>query len=207
MNTSQLHYPNRMGRIMLQALDEVLGQSGANTILNLASLPELIHSSAGSCQNHDFSFEAISQLHGAFESYYGPISGRGVALRVGRACFQQGLREFGSGLGLTDLTFRLLPVQTKFTTGAMALAEIFNRYSDQRVRLEDRGNVLLWHIDCCPLCWGRKTGSPSCQMAVGLLQESLYWISGGKFYRAEEIGCLACGDPSCTILIDKTPMG
>lgn len=206
MTVSQFYYPDRMGRIILQAMEEILGRNGVNAILNLACLTDLIDIPLQKF-NRGLPFEEISHLQSALENFYGPHGGRGVSLRVGRATFQHGLREFGPLHGLTDLTFRLLPIQTRFSTGAATLAEIFNKYSDQRVRLDDKDKLLLWHIDRCPLCWGRKTDDPCCQMAVGLLQESLYWMSGGKFYRVEETACLACGDSACTILIEKTPMG
>jgi predicted hydrocarbon binding protein len=43
-------------------------------------------------------------------------------------------------------------------------------------------------------------------MAVGLLQESLYWLSGGKIFNVEETHCIARGDKACTIVIDRTPI-
>lgn len=206
MTATQFCYPDRMVRIIIQAMEEILGQNGVNAILNLASLTDLTSNISHQQYNQRLSFAAIGGLHGALEGFYGPHGGRGLALRIGRACFQHGLREFGPLHGLTDLTFRLLPAQTRFNAGASALAEIFNNNSDQRVRLEDKDTFLLWHIERCPLCWERVTDSPCCQMAVGLLQESLYWLSGGKFYRVEEIACRACGDSACTVLIEKTPM-
>lgn len=207
MDAPRSYYPNHMGRIIFQAMEEIMGQNGVKAILNLAGLVEFIDNYPPQNQNLEFSFETVSCLHGALESFYGPHGGRGVALRVGRACFQHGLREYGPGQGLTDLAFRLFPLQTKFKVGASSLAEIFNKYSEQRVRWEEKGKVLLWHIEHCPLCWGRQTDAPCCQMAVGLLQESLYWMSGGKLYRVEETRCIACGDSECTILIEKQPMG
>ena len=207
MNAPQFYYPDRMGRIIFQAMEEILGKNGVNAILNLAAMTEMISNKTLPKESPRLSFESIALLQDALEGFYGPHGGRGIAMRVGRACFQHGLREFGPAQGLTDLAFRLLPIQTKFSTGAAALAEIFNRHSDQRVRLDDKGRTLLWQIERCPLCWGRHTDVPCCQMAVGLLQESLYWMSGGKFYRVEETACIACGDQMCTILIDKVPMG
>jgi predicted hydrocarbon binding protein len=200
------YYPNRMGRIIFLAMEEILGQNGVNVILNLAGLPEFIDHYPPNNSNKDFPFIHLSNLLGAIENYYGPHGGRGVALRIGRACFQHGLREYGSLVGLTDLAFRLLPLQTKLKVGANAFADIFNKYSDQQVRLEDKDQTLLWHIERCPVCWNRKTQVPSCQLAVGLLQDALYWVSGGKYFNVEEIHCVANGDPACTIAIDKIPM-
>ena len=200
-------YPNRMGRIIFLAMEEILGRNGVNVILNLAGLSEFIDHYPPNNQDQDFPFQYVSRMLSAIEDYYGPHGGRGVALRIGRACFQYGLREYGPLAGLTDLAFRLLPLQTKIRVGANAFADIFNEYSHQQVSLEDKDQTLLWHIEHCPVCWDRHTDAPSCQMAVGLLQDALYWVSGGKLFDVEEISCIANGDSKCTIAIDKNPMG
>jgi ribosomal protein S27AE len=41
---------------------------------------------------------------------------------------------------------------------------------------------------------------------VGFLQEAFYWVSGGKYFLVEEKNCIACGDSTCTIVIDQAPM-
>jgi predicted hydrocarbon binding protein len=43
-------------------------------------------------------------------------------------------------------------------------------------------------------------------LAVGLLQEALYWVSGGKYFHVEEKNCIASGDSTCTIVIEQAPM-
>jgi hypothetical protein len=202
----QFFYPNLMGRIMLASLEEVIGRNGINAVLNLAGRPELIGNYPPADLERGFSFETVSALQSMLEQAYGPRGGRGLALRAGRVCFKYGMREFGPMMGLTETAFRLLPLNAKLKTGGQAFADLFNRLTDQRVRLEDAGPKLLWHIERCPLCWGRHTGEPSCHMAVGLLQECLYWVSGGKIFNVEETQCVAEGDPVCTIEIDKTPV-
>ncbi|RME87782.1 MAG: 4-vinyl reductase [Anaerolineae bacterium] len=200
------YYPNRMGRIILLSLEEIIGRNGVNAALNLASLSDWIHNYPPHDLDRHVPFHTISALLHALEGMYGPRAGRGVALRAGRVSFKYGLRAFGSEMGVTDLTFRLLPLQTKIRLGCEAFAEVFNRFTDQRVRLEEHGEEILWHIERCPLCWDRKAEEPICHMAVGLLQESLYWVSGGKIFHVEETHCIACGDSACTIVIDPTPL-
>jgi predicted hydrocarbon binding protein len=200
------YYSNRMGRIIFLATEEILGRNGINAALNMAGLSQFIDHYPPNNQSQDFSFEYISRLQGALEDFYGPHGGRGVALRIGRACFQHVLREYGPLFGLTDLAFRLLPLGAKVKIGAAAFADIFNKHTDQRVHLEDNGKQLLWQISKCPLCWERHSNSVICQMTVGLLQESLYWVSGGKYFNVEESHCIARGDLTCTFVIDKAPM-
>jgi predicted hydrocarbon binding protein len=202
-NLAQYYYPNQLGRIILIGMEEVVGRIGVNAVLNQAKLSHMIDNYPPNNLERLFRFEDVSAIQQAFEEIYGPRGGRGLTLRVGRACFKHGLREFGPILGFTDLAFRLLPSDEKLRTGAVYFAEIFNRFSDQRVVVDEDSECFYWNIGRCPVCWGRKTDAPVCHLAVGLMQEALYWVSGGKFYNVEEVECTAKGDPACRIVIEK----
>jgi predicted hydrocarbon binding protein len=206
MSDMTYHYPQKMGRIILLGMEEVIGRGGMDAVLNLAALDELAQNQPSATNERTFSFETISQLHQSLEQVYGPRGGRGLALRSGRACFKYGIKEYGSMLGLTEIAFRLLPTSTKLHTGARSFAELFNKHTDQQVRIEETENQILWHIERCPLCWGRAAEEPVCHLAVGILQEALYWLSGGKVFSVEETACHARGDDHCTITILKTPL-
>jgi predicted hydrocarbon binding protein len=203
---TEYFYPQRMGRIILLAMEEVLGHEGVHSVIRQASLASYLGNLPDARPDKTFSFETVSRLMESLEQAYGPQGGRGTALRVGRACFQYGLREYGSMLGLTEMAFRLLPLASKFSVGSKSFADLFNKHTDQVVRVEEKDGKLFWHIERCPLCWERHTTEPVCHLAVGLLQESLYWLSSGRIFNVEEISCIARGDPACTILIDKTPI-
>jgi predicted hydrocarbon binding protein len=215
-----LSCPDRMGRIVLLAMEEILGQCGLNNLLELAGLLRYVRDdSAASQALSGQPFFDLSCLQVGLESAYGPRAGRGLAQRVGRACFKYGLREFGAELGLTDLAFRLQPLPVKLKTGSEALAALFNEQSGQHVLLERDEQHIYWRIERCPLCSGRPMDAsdvvrdtishndPFCHLAVGLLQEALYWVSGGKCFEVREEECIACGDSACTIVIDQTPTG
>lgn len=207
-STGIYHYPNQMARILLLSGDEILGQAGMSAVLS--STPDgsrFVENYPPANHKLEFPFELVAGLQTSLELIYGPQGGRGLSMRIGRTCFQHGLCEFGPLFGLTDLAFRLLPLKTKLKVGANAFAEIFNKYTDQRVRIEDQETSLYWHIERCPVCWGRKTDSPACHLAVGLLQEALYWVSGGKMFNVEETRCCAVGDSECSIMIEKIPLG
>lgn len=188
------------------SMEEVIGRNGINAVLNLASLSGLIENYPPDNTNLDFPFSTVSNLTKMLEQVYGPHGGRGLALRIGRACFNHGIRQYGKQLGLTEMAFRLLPLQTKLQTGAKTFAEFFNTSTDQHVHLEEEEGKLLWRIERCPLCWERQTHEPVCHLAVGLLQEALYWVSGGKVFHVEEKTCIAVGDKACTIVIDPAPI-
>jgi predicted hydrocarbon binding protein len=205
-STETFYYPNRMGRIILLSMEEVMGRNGVNALLKIASLPHLLENYPADNTETNFSFKTLGQITDTLEQVYGPHGGRGLGLRVGRACFNYGLRHYGAQLGLTEMAFRLLPLPAKVSAGAKVFAELFNNFTDQRVRVEEADGRLLWHIERCPLCWERTATDPVCHLAVGILQEALYWLSGGKVFHVEEQTCIAVGDETCTIVIDQTPI-
>lgn len=206
MSSESLFYPQKMGKIIFQGMEEVIGRSGVDSILQLASLDALIQERPAGRSDKTFPFETVSLLQSALEQKFGPRGGRGLALRAGRATFKYGIKEYGSMLGLTEMAFRLLPLSTKLHTGAKTFADLFNKHTDQKVRVEEAENKVLWHIERCPLCWERQSSEPVCHLAVGLLQEALYWLSGGKVFNVEETSCIARGDKACTITIDTIPL-
>jgi predicted hydrocarbon binding protein len=195
-----------MGRILLLSTEEVMGRSGVHAVLKLASLTPLLDNYPPDDFQRMFPFKTVSSITETLEQLYGPHGGRGVSLRIGRACFNNGIRCFGGQMGITETAFRLLPLSAKVSAGAKAFAELFNNFTDQKVFVEDQGDKLFWHIERCPLCWERKAHEPVCHLAVGLLQEALYWLSGGKMYNVEEQTCIAAGDETCSIMIEQSPI-
>jgi predicted hydrocarbon binding protein len=206
MNSESFFYPPKMGKIMLLGMEEVMGVNRVDAILRLPPPENFTQDFSQMNVDYAFSFESVSLLQSTLEQAYGPHGGRGLALRIGRACFKYGLKEYGSMLGLTEMAFRLLSLPVKLHIGAKTFADLFNKHTDQKVRVEEKDNKIFWHIERCPLCWERKAEEPICHLAVGLLQESLYWLSGGKIFNVEETACIAKGDAVCTIVIDQTPL-
>ncbi|MCA9971561.1 MAG: 4-vinyl reductase, partial [Anaerolineales bacterium] len=90
--------------------------------------------------------------------------------------------------------------------GVPAVARIFTPFSDQTTRVEDYGDHLLFYIDRCAMSGMRTSERPICYIAIGILQESLRWVSGGLEFRIEEIECIAMGAKSCVFKIDKAPI-
>ena len=121
---SGYHYANKFALIMLDALEDVLGKNGLNTILNMAHLPYLINNPPPNNLNKEFDFADVSAINQALEEIYGPRGGRGLALRAGRATFSDSLKNFGALAGASDLAFKVLPLNTKMRIGIPSMARI-----------------------------------------------------------------------------------
>ena len=84
----QYAFPNKMGQIMLLAMEEVMGRNGVNAVLNLARLQNRIGNYPPNNFDKEFTFSEVGQLLQALDEMYGPRGGRGLARRAGRACFR-----------------------------------------------------------------------------------------------------------------------
>lgn len=203
---SGLYYPNKIARIALTAIEDVMGKNGLNAILNLAGLSHLIDNYPPDNLERQFDFADFSGINGALEEMYGPRGGRGLALRAGRATFAEGLRNFGALAGAGDLAFKVLPLTAKLHIGVPAMAKIFSTTSDQLSTVADHGDHFVYTIHKCPVCWGRTVDKPACFMAVGLLQEGLKWVSGGREFKVIQTTCHGVGDAVCDFQIIKEPI-
>lgn len=204
---SGFYYANKFARIALDALEEVMGRNGLNAILNLAHLQGIINNHPPDNLNREFDFADFSALNLALEELYGPRGGRSLALRAGRATFDDALRNFGTLAGAGDLAFKVLPLQAKMRHGLPAMAKIFSQVSDQISTVEEREDAFIYTIHRCPVCWDRpRSDKPVCFIATGLLQEALKWVSGGSEFRINESRCIAMGDEVCEFTILKTPI-
>ncbi|MBE9514226.1 MAG: 4-vinyl reductase, partial [Chloroflexi bacterium] len=172
----QYFFPNKMGRIILLAMEDVMGRNGVNAVLNLARLQHRIGDYPPNNFDKEFAFDEVGQLLQALDEMYGPRGGRGLARRAGRSCFKFGVKDFGPMLGIADLALRVLPLGMKLRVGFEVLAQTFNKFTDHLVQLGEDESYFHWIMERCGTCWGRKTDSPCCHLAVGILEERLYWI-------------------------------
>jgi predicted hydrocarbon binding protein len=200
-------WPNKMGRMYLLALEDVMGKNGVRALLNEASLQFRMHNLPPDNLDLGWSFEESSAINQALIEMHGSSGAKGLATRAGRAWFHHVLKDLSAVLGIGDVAFRLLPSAMKIKLGLGALAETFGRTSDQVVRVEEEEGRLFYHIERCPTCWHRTAEEPICYTDLGLLEEFLLKVARGKGYRVKESYCIAKGDPACTFVIDRYPQG
>lgn len=204
---SGYYYPNKFARLGIEAMEEIMGRNGLNAILNLAGLSEYIDNYPPDNLEKKFDFTDFTALNIALEDMYGPRGGRGLALRAGRAIFAGGLRSFGALAGVGDLAFKVLPLNAKLRVGVPAMATIFSQFSDQISNVyEEGGDKIIYTMERCALCWGRKTDRAVCFMGQGLLQEGLRWVSGGREFKVDMATCIAKGDEMGRFVVFKEPI-
>jgi hypothetical protein len=203
---SGLGYPNKMWRLYLTALEEVMGTNGMNALLRMASCDFMIGRMPPDNLEKAFDFTYIAGLNDALETMYGPRGGRGLEQRIGRAMFSGGLRYFGALAGASDLAFKVLPLSMKLRIGVPAIARVFNVTTDQISNVIEYEDHFIYTLERCSMCWQRETDRPVCHIAVGIIQEALKWLSGGREFKVEMISCMGSGAEKGQIRINKEPL-
>jgi predicted hydrocarbon binding protein len=198
-------YPNRLVLIFLQAMEDVMGKNGVSAILNLGGLVAWNDRYPPDDLERGVDFAEFSAINAALEVMYGPRGGHGLARRSAWATFDKMLPSLSTIAGMADLPQRDLPIPEKMKICLPAMASFFSHISDQQCSVEEQGEAFLFTIHRCPVCWGRQAQDPVCFAAVGLLEETLRWLSGGLAFRVEETTCIAMGAQACTLRVDKQP--
>jgi predicted hydrocarbon binding protein len=199
-------FPNRISRILLLATGDVLGPNGSSAVLTTARLSHLIGNYPPADFESGLSFVEVGRLFEAIEGIYGVTAGQRLLRQAGRESFKYWMEGFGGAIGVADVALRVLPHALRARIGIEVLAEIFNRYSGQQVILGEGSDSYFFTLEVCGFCAGRHTDAPACSFPIGILEESLFWVSRGRRFVIEETTCMACGDPVCTLFIDKVPL-
>ena len=189
------------------ATDDVMGKHGLSAVLSLAGLETFQEHSPPDDLARQFDFAYMAALNQAFEDMYGARGGRGMALRIGRAAFSQGMKNFGAFAGMNAPSYQALPLEKQMGIGLQALAAVFTRFSDQETQVQAAGDVYNIIVDNSPMIWGRVTDKPACHALVGIIQESLHWSTVGHEFHVHETTCRAAGGDQCIFRVNKKPMG
>jgi len=206
IESSGLYYPNKIARIYLEVLEDIMGKNGLNSVLHKGKLEHLIDNYPPDNLKREFDFADFAALNQALDDTYGPRGGRVFALRGGKAAIKAGLESFGAAVGIGGLAMKVLPLQAKLKIGLPAMAQVFTRFSDQLSVVEEQEDKFVYTIKKCPVCWGRHADRPICHAAVGLLQGGVHWACGGKDFKIVETRCRAMGHEDCQFEILKEPL-
>lgn len=198
-------FPNKISRILLQGVRDVMGENASQTVLTTARLPDFVGRLPPADFETGLTFAEVGRLFEALEGLYGVRGGRQFARDAGRQSFKYWVEGLGGVMSLADAAFRFLPLPMRARIGIEVVAEIFNRYSGQSVTLGEGSESYFFVLERCGFCHGRRTEAPACAFPVGVLEETLFWVSLGRHFSVEETSCMACGDPVCTFYIDKSP--
>lgn len=184
-----------------------MGKNGLNAVLSLAGLEAYIDHPPPDNLTRQFDFAYLAALNQALEDMYGARGGRGMSLRIGRACFAHGMKTFGALAGLSDPAFKALPLTSRTYLGLEALASVYSNFSDQKSYVRHAETAYEFVVENSPMAWGRVSDRPVCHAIGGMIQEALRWASNGYEFHVHETMCHAAGSDDCVFKVNKKPIG
>ncbi|MHB8625166.1 MAG: V4R domain-containing protein [Aggregatilineales bacterium] len=205
---SGYYYPNKIGRIYLEAIQEVIGRLALTDLLRRIGLERYGDALPPNNFQRTFDFADFSTLTAGLEQLQAADPHNPpVPYEASRLCFAGGMKGFGALAGFSQaaLGFQVLPVPIKIKMGLQAMAMVFTTLSDQLTEVEQGQDSYRYVIRRCPMCWGRRADTPICAGCGALLTEGLHWVTQ-HHYRVTETECCAAGAETCTFVIDKTPL-
>jgi predicted hydrocarbon binding protein len=200
---SKLFMPNRDVRVTFLAMEEVMGKNGVHAVLNLGNLLQYVDNYPPSNLERDIDFAVYSTFFQALEEMYGMRGAKLLAFRGGRAYLNASLPFFTGQTETAESYSKDILPNDKVISFLKTFSEFTNKTSDQVVSIKETGTTIVYSIERCPVCWGRKTDHTACSFTSGVLQEGLKWATGGKIVPVEQSACAAMGAADCEFSILK----
>lgn len=201
--------PNAALRALLMAIEDVMGANGAKAVLNLGGLQRYINNFPPNDLEQGVTMDDYGAAQQAVEDFYGGRGARAMLTQIGRATFRFSLEEQPAVLGIAGLALRMLPEKTKvkWILGRVAKAGTNRMNMDVSLTEEDDAYYLIYGT--CPGLFRERPDARNelcCFTTIGVVQEALRWVSGGKHFRVQQVNCKRGGHPYCRFCIFKEPM-
>lgn len=187
---------NTLSSIMIMGLEEILGEEALNVVLEKAFHDKTI----------DDPLTQFIAVQESLETIYSPRGGMGLALQAGRSSFDHILRLYGKQMGMLGHDYRMLTTPRRIHTGMIILVNTLHDLGAMSSAIDETDKFWIWTATRCMSGHVRQEGEPACYFFIGVLQEYLYWASGGRYYQIKEIECTRSGGQACVFHIGKIPL-
>jgi predicted hydrocarbon binding protein len=191
-------------RVLLDAIEEVMGANGTKAVLNAGGLSQYIDNYPPKSLDMTATFAEYGAIQQAVEDFYGQRGARAMLLRIGRATFRYGLKDQPAILGLAGVALKALPEKTRMKFILDRIAAATTERVNQPSHVVDEADAFYYIQDVCPCKWRPEHDKPCCYVSVGALMEAMAWTTG-KVYKVEEVACISNGASNCVYRIPKEP--
>ena len=192
-------------RVLLDAIEEIMGVNGTKAVLNAGGLSKYIDNYPEKTLEMGANFSEYGALQQAVEEFYGPRGARAMLLKIGRATFQFGLKDQPAILGLAGIALKAIPEKQRMKLILERMAKAATDRINQPSHIVDEEDAFYYVQDECPCRWRPEHDKPCCHVSVGALMEAMAWTTG-KVYRVEEVACISNGATNCVYRIPKQPV-
>lgn len=197
--------PNDALRLLLFAIEDVMGAEGMKAVLRGARLERYIDSYPAKNLDLGVKFSEYGGAEQAIEDFYGSRGAKAMLQRVGRSTFNYGMKEQSAVLGLAGQALKRMPLPAAAKQKVLLdqMVSAANKTINQPTRLEEDHESFFWVVDYCVCVARPKHDAACCYVTLGGLVEAMKWLTD-KAYAVEEISCINTGGSTCRFRIPKT---
>ncbi|MEK7439931.1 MAG: 4-vinyl reductase [Chloroflexota bacterium] len=196
-------------RWALLAAEEVVGAKGMGVVLRDAKLERFVGNYPADVlkPGGTITFGEYASLNAGLLNFFGR-AGKSMAYRVGRLSAKHGIDQQSAIFGVAALlAAKVLPYPMQIKVGLDAMNDGFRKVygaSNYTGRIEDRGATIAMIMPECANCAGKQSTEPMCLIHVGVLLESVHWLSG-KEAEVKQTASRSMGAEACVWEVSKTP--
>ncbi|MDM8527575.1 4-vinyl reductase [Anaerolineales bacterium HSG24] len=202
---SNLFYQNKIARIYLMSIERTIGKQAMQKVYDLAEVPADDRPPPNNYARQ-FDFAYMGAVNAALGKMYGYRGEHALTTKAGYDSFTDGITEYGAVMGVSDLALKPLSLNMKMKVGLRSLTELFSKFSDGPISLQEEADYFIYTVHHCPVCWGRTSDNAICYATIAIVEAGLKWVSKGAKFRIEEVACHAVGDKNCVVHIWKEPL-
>jgi len=197
--------PNANLRLLLVALQDVMGDNGLKAVLKQGGLHRYIGNFPPDDTHRDAKFSEYAQVQQAVENFYGgPRGARAMMRRAGHATFQHTLKSRPAILGMVGVALKALPEGTRMKFILDRIAKASTEEVNLPAHVEDHDDHFLFVSEACACVFRSRDPKlgPCCFVTAGVLEAAVEWATG-KRHAVKEIACLQNGDDACRYRVEK----
>jgi hypothetical protein len=204
MTQKTLH---EVGQLVYSGLKEIVGTQELARMMaaDLAGGSECDLSECETAANFLRS-DDLGLVKSAMEKKFGKKELQGILVRTGRASCKFFVKQYGPGMQVTSKEYRLLPSKKRLTKGLTAAAVQCSELFKKEISVVDEGDHWIWQENDTNSGSRPYLVDQDCFFMIGLLQEYLAWLSGGKAFSVKQAEKTDLTGGACCLTISKQPI-
>ncbi|GAC1643610.1 MAG: 4-vinyl reductase [Herpetosiphon sp.] len=195
-------YPNKIGRILLLSLEEMVGRISFAALLERSGNKELAGNYPPNDLKREFPLADVADVLETMTGLYGARGTQGIERRAGQFAFQLVQKEFWTTGSISSA--KATGAEGKLQPLLEGMAQLLDIPGEQSTRIEDDGQTTRVVAANCPVCLGRSLTAPACFLVQGMLEEAVQQV-GDQRYLVHEVSCRGMGADACIWSIERRP--
>lgn len=197
---------NKVSQLVFSGLREIIGTNELAKIVSRIVQREKETSQKVIHEIPNLPDSGLGEMQTILENQFGQKELQGLMVRSGRASCKFFVKEYGSSMNVTSMEYRLLPSKKRIMTGLQAAAKQWSELFTAKISVVDQGDSWFWQETELKMEKSSDKVSQNCYFTIGLLQEYLSWMSGGKVFSVKKCDLLGQEQVISSLKINKQPI-